>query len=263
MSLAAELDAAYMLWLREVKRFLRLRSRIAGSLGMPFFFLLFLGLAPFDFPGAPQGYINFLTPGIMGMILLFASMGAGTSVLWDKEFGFLKEIMVAPIRRASIVLGKTAGGITTALIQGFIILFLAIPLGLKLKGFFGTGTPGSIALGVGAAIPFMILIGITFVGLGLAFASRMEDIHGFQLVWNFLVFPTFLLSGALFPIDIFPSWLRCLALANPLTYGVDALRGCLTGFHEFPLKLDLLVLSGSSILTISLGAFLFGRMEVR
>ena len=262
-STSREMDAIYILWLREVKRFFRLRSRVVGSLGMPFFLLIFLGLAPVSFPGMPTGrYINLLAPGIVGMVLLFSSMGAGTSVLWDREFGFLKEIMVAPIRRSSIVLGKIGGGVTTSLFQGLLILALALPLGLKLTGISTIPSPTSLALGFSLSLAFMLLIGVTFVGLGLAFASKMRDIHGFQLIWNFLVFPVFLLSGALIPVDMFPGWLEMLAYVDPLTYGVDGLRGCLVGYSHFSLWFDFLVLVGCGALTVGLGSYLFSRVEM-
>jgi len=258
-----EFSLGYTLWLREMKRFFRLKSRFIGSLGMPLFFLIFLGMAPINFPNAPEGsYISFLAPGIIGMILLFASMGAGMNLLWDKEFGFLKEIMVAPVKRRTIVLGKTAGGVTTALIQGLVILVLALPLGLELTGIHPQFTALGFSLGFLAAIGFMILIGFTFVGLGVAFASRMKDFHGFQLIWNFILFPVFLLSGALFPLDVFPNWLRPVAYANPLTYGVDGLRGSLIGVSEMPLLLDLAALVISSAIMLFIGAYLFSRAEL-
>ena len=258
-----ELSLIYHLWLREVKRFFRMKSRILGSLGLPVFFLIFLGMAPITLPDASGGgYISFLAPGIIGMILLFASMGAGLSVLFDKEFGFLKEIMVAPVRRRTIVLGKTVGGMTTALIQAILILALSVPLGLKLTGIQTEFSVGGFALGLWLSIVFMILIGLTFAGLGVAFASKMKDFHGFQLVWNFIVFPVFLLSGALFPLDAFPRWLQYLAFANPLTYGVDGLRGSLIGATAFPLLLDLAALLGSSALRILVAAYLFSNTEV-
>lgn len=253
----------YTLWLREVKRFFRMKSRLLGSLGMPVFFLLFLGFAPIDLPNASSGgYMNFLAPGIVGMILLFASMGAGMSVLWDKEFGFLKEILVAPVRRHTIVLGKTAGGVTTALVQGLAILVLAMPLGLELTGVRPEFSIGGLLLGFLLSIVFMVFIGIVFVGLGIAFASTMKDFQGYQLIWNFIVFPVFLLSGALFPLGVFPTWLQYAAFINPLTYGVDGLRGSLIGVSQFPLLLDFAVLLASSVITVLAGAYLFGRAEV-
>lgn len=253
----------YTLWLREIKRFFRMKSRLIGSLGMPLFFLIFLGMAPIRLPNAPEGgYISFLAPGIIGMILLFASMGAGINLLWDKEFGFLKEIMVAPVKRRTIILGKTAGGVTTALVQGVLILILALPLGLKPTGIHTQFSIAGLSLGLLAALAFMVLIGFTFTGLGVAFASRMKDFHGFQLIWNFLLFPVFLLSGAIFPLDVFPDWLQYVAYINPLTYGIDGLRGSLTGISEIPLIVDFAVLVISSTITISIGAYLFSNAEV-
>jgi len=258
-----ELYQVYTLWLRELKRFFRMKSRFIGSLGMPLFFLIFLGMAPIRLPNATEGgYISFLAPGIVGMILLFASMGAGINLLWDKEFGFLKEIMVAPVRRHTIILGKTAGGVTTALVQGVLILVLALPLGLKLTGIHSQFSVAGFSLGFLAAIAFMVLIGFTFTGLGVSFASRMKDFHGFQLIWNFIIFPIFLLSGALFPLDVFPHWLQAIAYINPLTYGVDGLRGSLTGVSEMPLLLDFMALVISSLIMLSIGALLFNKAEV-
>lgn len=258
-----ELALGYTLWLREMKRFFRMKSRFIGSLAMPLFFLLFLGMAPIRFPNAPGGtYISFLAPGITGMILLFASMGAGMNLLWDKEFGFLKEIMVAPVRRTTIVMGKTAGGVTSALIQGLVVLVLALPLGLALTGIYSEFSIIGFILGFLAAIGFMILIGFTFVSMGVSFASRMKDFHGFQLIWNFILFPIFLLSGALFPLDVFPKWMQYAAYANPLTYGVDGLRGSLIGASTMPLIVDFGALLISSTIMIAIGAFLFSKAEV-
>ena len=253
----------YTLWLRELKRFFRLKSRVIGSLATPVFFLFFLGMAPIRLPNFSEGgYISFLAPGIVGMIMLFASMGAGMNLLWDKEFGFLKEIMVAPVRRSAIILGKTAGGVTTALMQGVLLLILALPLGLQLTGIHSQFSIGGFFIGFLAAIAFMVLISFTFTGLGISFAARMKDFHGFQLIWNFLVFPVFLLSGAIFPVDVFPRWLQYIAYVNPLTYGVDGMRGSLIGVSSIPLPLDFAALLISSIITVSTGAYLFGKAEV-
>lgn len=246
-------NAINTLWRREVIRFFRLKSRIIGSLGLPIFFLIFLSMGfrgSFSFSNV--SYIDFLTPGIIGMIMLFASSFAGLSVLWDKEFGFLREIMVAPVSRLSIVLGRTAGNTTTALIQGILILVLGIPLGFKINGI----------VGFALSIIFMILIGVTFIGLGLVFASKMKDMHGFSLIMNFIIFPIFLLSGAIFPISKFPGFVRILAYLDPLTYGVDGLRACLIGISDFPIYLDFFALLASCIIMLGLGAYFFERTEV-
>lgn len=240
-----------------------MKSRVIGSLATPLFFLIFLGMAPIRLPGDAGGdYISFLAPGIIGMIMLFASMGAGFNLLWDKEFGFLKEIMIAPVKRRTIIMGKTLGGVTTALFQGVLILVLAVPLGLKLTGIHPQFSAAGFSLGFLAAIAFMILIGFTFTGLSISFASRMKDFHGFQLIWQLFVFPVFLLSGAIFPVDAFPQWLRYVAYINPLTYGVDGMRGALIGVSVMPLSVDFAALLVSSVIMISIGVYMFGRAKV-
>ncbi|MCR3884280.1 ABC transporter permease [Methanotrichaceae archaeon M04Ac] len=248
--------AIYSLWLREMIRFFRLKSRVVGSLAPPFFFLAFLGLGfgSAAMPAIPEevGYVSFLAPGIIGMTLLFSSTFGGLSMLWDREFGFLREIMVAPVSRLSIVIGRTAGGVTTAVLQGLIILVPGVAMGLEISGL-----PGFLL-----SLVFMLLIATTFNSLGLAFASRMKDMSGFSLIMNFMVFPLFLLSGALFPISNFPGWLQTLSLFNPLTYGVDGLRGSLIGVSAFPLALDMLILAGCSVAALSLGAYLFEKSDV-
>ena len=222
---------------------------------MPLFFMAFLGFgfSRAQLPNLPAGvnYLQFLVPGIVGMTLLFSSTFTGISVLWDREFGFLKEIMVAPVSRVSIVLGRIAGGATTSLIQGAIILILSIPLGFSIHG-----VPEVLV-----ATLFMLLISIIFISLGLVFASNMKDIHGFSMITNFIVFPLFLLSGALFPVGNLPPQVQVFAYLNPLTYGVDGLRGALLGLSAFPPLLDLAVLALTSLLMVGLGAFFFERCQ--
>jgi ABC-2 type transport system permease protein len=180
----------YVMWLRELKKFVRLKSRIIGTIAMPLFFLVGLGLGfnRMSMAGIPQGvnYIHYLVPGIIGMTMLFTSTFAGLSVLWDREFGFLKEIMVAPVNRVSIVLGRIAGGITTGLVQGLMILLISLFLGFKSVN----------PLMLLTAVIFLILIAGTFIGLGLIFATNMKDVHGFGLIMNFVIFPVFFMSGA-------------------------------------------------------------------
>ena len=251
------LKAIYIIWLREMTRFFRAKSRVIASLATPFFFLIFLGLgfnAAAKFSGIPGeiAYIDFFAPGIIGMTLLFDSLGSGLSVIWDKQFGFLKEILVAPVDRLSIVAGKILGGVTTALMQGVLILLVASAIGVKITGL--TGFLSSIV--------FMVLIAVSFVSLGLVFASKIEDMHGFQLITRLFAFPVFFLSGAFFPPDNLPVWLQYLTYINPLTYGVDGLRYCLIGITHFSVTLDILVLVCFSTLMIILSTYLFSGIEV-
>jgi ABC-2 type transport system permease protein len=247
--------AIYVLWMREMKRWWRAKSRIVGSLAMPLFFLAFLGLGfrRMTIPGLSDdvGYIRFLVPGIIGMNILFSSTFGGLSVLWDREFGFLKEIMVAPVSRVSIVLGRIAGGATTALIQAILILGISYIMGFKITNI------SSIFL----AIVFMILIAVTFLGLGLVFASKMRDIQGFSIVMNFVIFPLFFLSGALYPLENFPVWLRYISKLDPLTYGVDGLRAALIGVSSFSIFYNFIFMVIFSSVMIFLGAYFFEKSE--
>jgi len=247
--------AIYVLWMREMKRWWRAKSRIVGSLAMPLFFLAFLGLGfrRMTIPGLSDdvGYIRFLVPGIIGMNILFSSTFGGLSVLWDREFGFLKEIMVAPVSRVSIVLGRIAGGATTALIQAVLILGISYFMGFKVTNI------SSIFL----AIVFMILIAVTFLGLGLVFASKMRDIQGFSIVMNFVIFPLFFLSGALYPLENFPVWLRYISKLDPLTYGVDGLRAALIGVSSFSIFYNFIFMVIFSLVMIFLGAYFFEKSE--
>jgi ABC-2 type transport system permease protein len=245
----------YTMWLREMKRFLRVKARVVGSLLMPIFFLAFLGL-PMSFASqipVPEGvgYLDFLAPGIVGMTLLFAGTMSGASVIWDKEFGFLKEVLVAPVNRFSVILGRSLGGMTTAIIQALIIVGIAVAMGVKLSsvpGFF-------------LAILVMILTCATFTGFGLIIATRLGNLEGFMAIMNLIVFPIFLLSGALFPIQSMPSWLRYIMYIDPLTYGVDGLRGTLIGISAFPLWLDFTVLIVLCLALATLGSYFFSKME--
>lgn len=247
--------AVYVLWLREMKRFVRAKSRVIGALAMPLFFLGFLGLG-FNRMGVPGigrdlSYIHFLVPGIIGMSLLFSSTFAGLSVLWDREFGFLKEIMVTPVNRVSIVIGRIAGGTTTALIQGLMLVGIALIIGFKIPG------AGSFLL----AVVFMLLITTTFIGLGLIFASVMKDMQGFGIIMNFVMFPMLFLSGAMYPLKNLPTAVRVLSYADPLTFGIDGLRGTLIRVSAFPVGFDVLIMAAFSVIMVILGAWFFERSE--
>jgi ABC-2 type transport system permease protein len=238
-----------------MKRFMRAKSRIVGALAMPLFFLAFLGLGfrRMAIPGltGDVSYISFLVPGILGMSILFSSTFAGLSVLWDREFGFLKEIMVAPVSRVSIVLGRIAGGATTTLIQAMFILGISFLMGFKITS----------VVSVFLALVFMVLIAVTFISLGLIFASKMRDIQGFSIVMNFVIFPLFFLSGALYPLENLPAFLRYLSLIDPLTYGVDGMRAALIGVSSLSIVSNFIVMSIFSTIMIVLGAYFFEKSE--
>lgn len=250
-----ELQGIYILWLRDLKRYIRARSRIIGSLGMPIFFLAFFGMGfrRVEIPSLPQNimYIDFLAPGIVSMVVLFTSTFSGISIVWDRQFGFLREIMVAPISRTTISLGRNLGGATTALIQGLIMIALSFLIGFK-----------SSINGLLFAFVFMFLIAVAFTGIGIAISTFMHDIHGFQIVINFFVFPIFLLSGALFPISEFPKFVATLALFDPLTYGVDGMRWAMIGYSEFNPLYDLAALLIFCVTIVFVSAALFSKMEV-
>lgn len=252
---ALNFTTVYVLWLREMKKFVRNKSRVAGSLAMPLMFLFFFGFgfSGIAVPGAPPGisYVEFLIPGIIGMGLLFSSTFAGLSVLLDRQFGFLKEIMVAPVSRISIVLGRAAGAITTGLIQALAILAISLAFQLKAISLVQFGT----------MLAFMILTATAFIGLGLIFASRMKDPQGFNIIMNFLILPLFFLSGAIFPLANLPAAAQYIAYADPLTYGVDGMRAALIGVSFLPIWIDFLVLLGVSSLMLFLGAYFFEKSE--
>lgn len=251
-----DLAAIYVIWLREMKKYIRNKSRLIGNLMMPFFFLAFLGMGfnSLGIGGLPEGvsYLDFLAPGIVAMTLLFSSMFAGVSILWDRQFGFLKEIMVAPVSRTSIVIGRIFAGMTSGVIQAFIILGISLLMGVRVASI----------VGVLASVVFIVLIAMSFVGLGISFASKMEDMHGFQLIMNFLIMPAFLLSGALFPLDKLPAWLATLSYLDPLTYGMDGLRALITGSSHLPVLLDFGILGGFCLAMILLAVYLFNKTEM-
>ncbi|MEW5897015.1 MAG: ABC transporter permease [Nanoarchaeota archaeon] len=248
------MDIVYTIWLRNLKRYLRSKSRIIGSLGMPLFFLIILGFglnSVVNIPGMGNDYVKFIVPGIVAMSVLFASIFSGIQIIWDKQFGFLKETLVAPVSRMEIMFGQTLGGATTALIQGLIILVLSLFIGANITnsaGFF-------------IALLFMILTGLCFTALGIAIASRIEDMHGFQLIMNFVIFPIFGLSGAIFPIDSLPSWLKSITLLDPLTYGVEGIRYGLLGTSYINPLTSGLILGSITLLMVILGAYLFRKIK--
>ena len=248
------MSVIYILWLRQVKRYLRSKARIIASLGQPLLFLVALGFGfgPI-FQKAGQGdYIQFLAPGVIGMTILFTAIFSGIELIWDRQFGFLKETLVSPVPRILIMIGRTLGGATVALIQGFIVVLICFIAGFRVTNY--------------AALPFavlfMILIAVMFTALGTAIASVLSDFQGFQLVMNFLVMPIFFLSGALFPLAGLPKVLSVIASVDPLSYGVDGLRTALVGTAHWGMPLDVLVLSIIGAALLGTGSYLFSRIQL-
>jgi ABC-2 type transport system permease protein len=184
------------------------------------------------------------------MTLLFTSIFSGISVIWDREFGFLKEILVAPVSRLSIVIGRSLGGATTAVFQGMIVLCLFMLISLKVN-----------ILSILTVIPVMLMISLGFVTLGITIASLLENVEGFQLIMNFIVQPMFFLSGAFFPLQNLPQWLRGVTFLDPMTYGVETMRYVLIGFSSMPIYTSLGVVLLFAGITSIIGSYTFSRRQ--
>jgi ABC-2 type transport system permease protein len=243
----------YIMWLRQIKRYWRSKARIVGSLAQPLLFLVALGFGfgPIFQKAGGGNFIDFLAPGIIAMSVLFTAMFNGIEIIWDRQFGFLKETLVAPVSRFKIMIGRTLGGATVASLQGILVLLISLLIGFR---------PA-----IGGIIPsiiFMFLIAILFTALGTAIASKLEDMQGFQLIMNFIIMPVFFLSGALFPLDSLGSVLKAVIQFNPLSYGVDGIRGSLTGVSHLGLTLDFGVLIVVSAIILAIGSYLFSKIEI-
>jgi ABC-2 type transport system permease protein len=244
----------YILWLRQLKRYVRSKSRIVGSLGQPVLYLISLGYglgSVFERAGSGN-YIQFLVPGIIGMSIIFTSIFSGMEIIWDRQFGFLKETLVAPVSRFEIMLGRTLGGATVATIQGILILPIALLLGFR---------PYSWPL-VPVAIVIMFLTALLFTSFGTALASKLQDMQGFQLIMSFLVMPLYFLSGAIFPLEGVPKGLALVAKLDPLAYGIDAFRALLINTHHFALATDIIVLSAITLFFLVLGSWFFSKIQI-
>ncbi len=255
----SETRGFYTLWLREIKRFYRDRTRLITSFIQPVLWLVVFAAAfatRFELP-TNLTYQQVILPGIIGQTLLFTSMFMGINLIWDKEFGFMKEILVAPIRRLTIFLGKMVGDSSDALFQGIIVFVIGIALGIPID-----------PLTILVALPVMILVTFGLVSIGLTIASFMGNLEGFGAIQTFVNLPLFFLSGALFPLTGggLPEWLTTVAAFNPLTYGVDALRHIMLGAAWVPLQVqtlgvDLAVVVVFDVFMIALGTWAFSRMK--
>ncbi len=262
--LRRNLKGIYTIWYRDVLRFVRDRTRIVASLGQPLLFLFVFGggLAPAmsGLGGGQIDFSSFLFPGIIAMAVLFTAIFSAVSIVWDREFGFLKEVLVAPVSRTAVALGKVAGGSTVAMLQGLIILLLAPLVGVSLS------LPQIVVL-----IALILLTAATMTSLGVMIAARMRSMEGFQMMMNFVLMPMFFLSGALFPLRGVPLWMEWLAKVNPMTYGVDpirqvALQGTVPDFamdmlRLHPIALDVAILAAFWLAMLVPAVWMFGRSD--
>lgn len=247
------MSAIYILWLRELRRYVRSRAQLVASLGQPLMYLLALGfgMGPV-FQRAGQGsYLQFVAPGVIAMTILFSSVFSGMGLLWDRQFGFLKETLVAPVPRIQVMLGRTLGAATVAVLQGMLVTIVCFIAGFRVTNW----------LTVPFALLFMILIACVFSALGTTIGALLENMQGFQLIMNFLVMPIFFLSGALFPLSNLPKALAIVTSIDPLAYGVDGLRTTLIGVSHFGLAVDATVLVLVAAVLLSVGSYFFSKIE--
>ncbi len=247
------MGAIYILWLRELKRYVRSRVQLVVSLGQPALYLVALGFGfgPVFQKAGNGNYLQFMAPGVIGMTVLFSSVFSGIAMLWDRQFGFLKETLVAPVSRLTVMFGRTLGGATVAMIQGTLFLLVCLIAGFRPQHW----------LAIPAAFVFVGMIALVFAALGTTIGSLIKDMQGFQLVMNFLLLPLFFLSGALYPLNNLPRALSAVTRIDPMSYGVDGLRGALTGVWHFNIALDLAVLLCLACVFLCTGAYFFSRIE--
>ncbi len=251
-----ELGKLYAIWLREFKVFLREKSRLVASTFTPLLWLFVLGGGLGSTISTPSNgsnidYQEFIFPGIVVMSVIFSSVFFGAYIIWDRKFDFLKSVMVAPVRRSTIFLGKTLGGMTTSLIHAFILLGIGVIIGINY-------TPYSMI----SFVVIVLMLSFALTSLGLAIGSYMESLEGFQLIVSFVAFPLYFLSGALFPLNNIPSWLSILTSFNPATYAVEALRISMLGIpgkNLFIVNMGILLLT--TVILGMAGILSFKRMK--
>jgi ABC-2 type transport system permease protein len=243
----------YILWLRQLKRYIRSKSRIIGAIGQPLLFLLALGygLGSIYKKAGEGNYLHFLVPGIMVQTALFAAMFYGAMIIFDRQFGFLKETLVAPVSRLKIMFGGALGGATTAAIQGTLVLVISFVIGFR---------PSHWAM-IPVALLILFALSIAIACFSSGIGSIVEDMQGFQGINQFIVFPLYFLSGALYPLNGVPSWLRIISEFNPISYSVDAMRWALIGETKFGIYKDLLALGITIVVCLAFGIWRFRRIE--
>lgn len=247
------MSTIYILWLRQLKRYFRSKARLVGSLGQPILFLVAFGFGfgPIFERAGEGNYIQFLAPGIISMSILFTAIFSGIEIIWDKQFGFLKETLVAPVSRMEIMIGRTVGGATVALLQGVVVLLITVLVGFR---------PSLVSIPI--ALAFMLLIALLFTAFGTAIASLLNDMQGFHLIMSLIVMPTFFLSGAIFPLENLPKAISIVSSLNPLSYGVDGLRSALINVSHFGLTMDFMVLLVVMSALLAIGSYLFSKIQI-
>jgi len=247
----SEIEGIYAIWLREAKIYMREKERVISSIVSPLLWIFAFGAGVGSTIETVQGYSYqiFIYPGIVVMTVLFASLFYGVYIIWDRKLDFLKEVLVAPVSRASVFAGKVLGGATDAMIQVVFLLIIGLFISVPL-------TPIVII----NAFLMLLLISIAMVSIGLVIGANLKSPEGFTLVINFVMWPMFFFSGALFPVSNLSGWLSVLTFINPLTYGVDAVRGIILGPHQFPIFLDVAVMLLFSLIAMGIGVLSFRRM---
>ncbi|MDA8155055.1 MAG: ABC transporter permease [Actinomycetota bacterium] len=251
-----DLGAIYVIVLRELKKFVREKSRLVSSIARPLIWLFMVGGGLSRLVTARSGiaYTQFIFPGILGMTILFSAMFSSISIIWDKEFGFLKEILVAPVRRSSIIIGKALSGTAVSSIQAAIILLVAPAIGLHIG-------PARFAL----TLAICMMVSFSISSFGLLLASFYESYESFSVIMNFIIMPMFFLSGAMYPVRMLPPALKAASVLNPLTYGVDALKNSVFALQagpmgpDFPLGTDIAVIISCSAVLVFAATAASGR----
>jgi len=258
----AELRGIYILWYREVLRLRRDRPRLIASLGTPLLFLIVFGFGlsrPMGTLVAGVNFTQFLFPGLLGMTVLMSALMSGMSVVWEREMGFLREVLVSPLSRRAVVLGKALGGSTIAIFQGAVLLILAPFLAVKIP-----------LLSLLWLLLLLFLIAFALSSLGVLIASRTYTMEGFQVIMNLVLMPLIFLSGIFFPLTELPGWLSVVVTINPITYGVDAIRRIMLGSgvpsvawfqHPVTLAQDILVIGLLTLIVTGLAIWSFSRQE--
>jgi ABC-2 type transport system permease protein len=245
------MEGVYALWLREVKVFMRERSRIVTSIFTPMLWIFVFGGglgSTVEIKGL--NYQVYIYPGILAMSVLFSSVFFGVYIVWDRKIDILKEVLVAPLSRRTIFIGKVLGGCTDSMVQACVMLLMSLGIGLYIP-------PAAFLL----ALSILFLLALSLVSMGLIIGSLMESPEGFNMIVSFLVFPLFFFSGALFPLENLPLWLSTVTYIDPVTYGVDALRTVIIGVSQFPLYIDILVLGGFALSMFTVGTEAFQHMR--